>query len=228
VVEAVRAHVEDVIVVDDGSGEIARAALDRLATSGRAVVLRRAQNGGKGAAVKTGLEAARARGFTHALQLDADGQHETTDIPRFLRAATEAPRAAVLGHPVFDASTPRGRRAAHGFTNFWTRLETAGPRIVDPQCGFRVYPIAEALDAAARGDRMDFDIEIAVRLVWAGVPIVNLPTRVRYLPRAEGGISHFRPWADNLAISWMHTRLVLGSLWWRLRFPRRAYARLSS
>jgi len=228
VVREVRRHIADVIVVDDGGDEPARQVLDRLARDNEARVIRRERNGGKGAAVKTGLEEARAQGFSHAMQIDADGQHETDDLPRFLTTSATHPTAAVLGHPVFDDSTPRGRRAAHAFTNFWTRLETAGPVIVDPQCGFRVYPVAAACAAArASRDHMDFDIEIAVRLVWAGVPIVNLPTRVRYLPAAQGGISHFRPWGDNLAISWAHTRLVVGSLLWRLRRPRRALPELA-
>ncbi|HVR62826.1 MAG TPA: glycosyltransferase family 2 protein, partial [Polyangia bacterium] len=112
------------------------------------------------------------------------------------------------------------RRAAHGFTNFWTRLATGGRAVVDPQCGFRVYPHAAALAAGALGDHMDFDIEIAVRLVWAGVPIINVPTRVRYLPPAAGGVSHFRPLGDNLGITIMHTRLVVASLGWRWRRRR--------
>jgi hypothetical protein len=76
--------------------------------------------------------------------------------------------------------------------------------------------VARAIEAEPRGDRMDFDIEIAVRLAWLGTAIVNVPTRVRYLPSAEGGISHFRPFRDNVAISWMHTRLVVASLWRRV------------
>jgi polyprenyl-phospho-N-acetylgalactosaminyl synthase len=221
VVDDVRRHVVDVLIVDDGSGEDGRRAIDELARRGAARVIRRETNGGKGAAVKAGLRAARELGFSHVLQIDADGQHDPDDIPTFLARAAATPAAAVLGHPIFDASTPRGRRAAHGFTNFWTRLETAGAAIEDPQCGFRVYPVARALEAEPRGDRMDFDIEIAVRLAWAGTPIVNVPTRVRYLPAVAGGVSHFRPVRDNLAITWMHTCLVLASLWRRLRRVRR-------
>jgi polyprenyl-phospho-N-acetylgalactosaminyl synthase len=221
VVAEVRRHLQDVVVVDDGSSAAGRAGVDAVERDGTARVVRRARNGGKGAAVKTGFEAAHELGFTHALQIDADGQHDTADIPRFLALAAERPEAAVLGHPVFDDSTPRGRRAAHALTNFWTRVETAGPAITDPQCGYRVYPLAAACAVAAGADHMDFDIEIAVRLVWAGVPIVNVPTRVRYLPPAEGGVSHFRLFRDNVAISWMHTRLVVGSLIWRVLRARR-------
>ena len=61
---------------------------------------------------------------------------------------------------------------------------------------------------------MDFDPEIAVRLVWAGVPVRNVATRVRYY---ADGISHFALLADNARISWLHTRLVAGML---PRLPR--------
>ena len=113
-------------------------------------MIRRDQNGGKGAAVKTGLRAAHELGFSHALQIDADGQHDTADIPKFLARAAERPQAAVLGHPVFDETMPRGRRAAHALTNFMVFVQTGGRAIVDPQCGFRVYPVEPALDGRGR------------------------------------------------------------------------------
>ena len=224
VVSDVRRHLDDVLIVDDGGHDDSRRALDELADRGVARVIRRARNGGKGAAVKTGLRAAHELGFSHALQIDADGQHDTTDIPKFLAHAAERPHAAVLGHPVYDETMPRGRRAAHGLTNFMVFLQTGRRVIVDPQCGFRVYPVAPALEVAARGDRMDFDIEIAVRLVWAGIPIVNIPTGVRYLPRSAGGTSHFRPVRDNVAITLLHTRLLFASLRWHLGLTRRLTA----
>ncbi len=212
VVEAVGRHVP-VLVVDDGSAAPARAVLDALAARGVATVLRHDRNRGKGAAVKTGLAAARERGFTHALQVDADGQHDLADVPRFLEAARDAPEALVLGEPVFDASVPAGRLRGRKVSIFWTTLETGGRVIADPLCGFRVYPVEAALRAGARGDRMEFDAEIAVRMVWGGSPVVNLPTRVRYLAPEEGGVSHFRMFQDNVRISWSHTRLcTLGIL----------------
>jgi glycosyltransferase involved in cell wall biosynthesis len=220
VVTEVRRHLADVLVVDDGSHDEARRVLDDIAGRALARVVRRDRNGGKGAAVKTGLRAARDLGFTHALQIDADGQHDTADIPKFLARAAERPQAAVLGHPVYDATMPRGRVAAHALTNFMVFIQTGGRVIVDPQCGFRVYPVGPALEAGAQGERMNFDIEIAVRLAWAGVPIVNVPTAVRYLPRAAGGTSHFRPVRDNVAITWMHTRLTFISVLRRLGLVR--------
>ncbi len=209
VVERVREHLTDVVVVDDGSGPEARAVLDAIASERLAHLHRRATNGGKGAAVKDGFRAALALGYTHALQVDADGQHSLDDIPRFIEAARERPEALILGQPVFDESAPRSRRAGREITRFWTNVEAGGAVIADPMCGFRVYPLREAIATNTRGDAMDFDPEIAVRMVWAGVPVVNLPTRVRYITREEGGVSHFRMGRDNALISWMHTRLML-------------------
>ena len=215
VVDAVRAYLPDVLVVDDGSGEAGKRACEALVARKVAEVVRRAANGGKGAAVKSGLEALAQRGYTHAFQIDADGQHAIDDIPRFVDAARAHPEALVLGQPQFDASAPRGRLIGRQVTRFWTHFETLGPVIADPMCGFRVYPIEAALRAGARGNAMDFDPEIAVRIAWRGTPVLNLPTSVRYIARSEGGVSHFRMVRDNLLISWMHTRMVL-ALFFRL------------
>jgi predicted LPLAT superfamily acyltransferase len=230
VVEKVREQLPDVIVVDDGSAPEGRAQVEQLGREKLAHAFRRATNGGKGAAVKTGLEAAHKLGYTHALQIDADGQHDLGDIPRFLDAARQQPEALVLGCPVFDGSAPRGRRVGRQITVFWTTIETGSRAIVDPMCGYRVYPLEPALAASrGTGDRMEFDPEIAVRMVWAGVPTVNLRTRVRYLRRDEGGVSHFHLFRDNARISWMHTRLVvlalLRLLLWPLRKSRRTSQR---
>ena len=212
VVERAHGHWPHVLVVDDGSGAEARAQIDALAARGLAQVHRRARNGGKGAAVKDGLRAARALGYTHALQIDADGQHAIDDIPRFLAEARDAPECLVLGQPVFDASIPAARLHGRRISIFWAAVETFGDRVGDPLCGFRVYPIAEALAAGARGDRMDFDPEVVVRMVWRGVPVRKLQTRVRYIPAAQGGVSHFQTFRDNVRISAAHTRLVFGAI----------------
>jgi glycosyltransferase involved in cell wall biosynthesis len=215
VVEAVGAHLP-VVLVDDGSGPAGREAVAAIGREGLAEVVHREQNGGKGAGVTTGFERARELGYSHALQVDADGQHELGDIDKFLAAAEAEPEALILGAPVYDESAPRGRLIGRQITRFWTNVETYGRVIDDPMCGFRVYPLEPAVEVAQRcGKRMDFDIEVAVRLVWAGVPVVNLPTRVRY---PEHGVSHFHMVRDNLRISWMHSKLVVGS-WLRLLTP---------
>jgi glycosyltransferase involved in cell wall biosynthesis len=208
VVRAVRVHCPDVVVVDDGSGPEAERVIVELAEQGLAHVHRRATNGGKGAAVKDGLRAAAALGYTHALQVDADGQHNLEDIPRFLAAARSAPTHMVLGQPKFDASVPAARLYGRRISVVWAAIETLGNRVGDPLCGFRVYPIADALAVRTRGDRMDFDPEIVVRMVWRGVPVTKLETQVRYIAAADGGVSHFQGVRDNVRISLAHTRLV--------------------
>lgn len=212
VVERIRAFLPDVVVIDDGSADAGQRAVEELGAQGLAHVHRRSANGGKGAAVKTGFEVAAGLGFTHAVQVDADGQHAIEDIPRFLEAARRQPDALILGAPLFDATAPASRLRARQITCFWTNLETGGKVIEDPMCGFRVYPIQAALRSGATGNRMDFDPEIAVRLVWMGLPVVNLPTKVRYVSKEEGGVSHFQMFWDNVRISWMHTRMVVRAI----------------
>ncbi|MBP7288048.1 MAG: glycosyltransferase family 2 protein [Nannocystaceae bacterium] len=219
VVEGVRAVVDEVIVVDDGSAAAGRREVERLHASGLVHAVFRPHNGGKGAAVKDGLREAFARGFSHALQVDADGQHTLADAPRLLAAAREQPDALVLGAPIYDATAPRSRLIGRRITQFWTNLEVGRGIIDDPMCGFRVYPLAAATAVDVPANRMDFDIEIAVRMVWWGTKVVNVPTAVRYVSADDGGVSHFRMWGDNLRISWMHTRLVQRKVFGRLFGP---------
>lgn len=214
------------LIVDDGSGEDCRLHLESLAATrnGKVTLIRRAANGGKGAAVKDGLRAAAAKGFSHALQIDADGQHDAEAIPRLLEEAEKSPTALIGGVPRFDASVPASRLYGRRLTNFWIRVNTVSAGIPDGMCGLRVYPLAAtlaALDGSAMGDRMDFDPEILVRLSWANVPMRFLPVAVHY---PEGGVSHFRLGRDNALISWMHTRLFFGML---LRLPALTWRILS-
>ena len=201
------------LVVDDGSDAGTRAALERAGRELSWVTLERLDaNRGRGAALRHGYQAAYRRGYSHAVQLDADGQHEAADVPRLLDAARAHPAALVLGSPVFDASAPRSRLLGRRLSRWWVHVETLSLAIDDPLCGFRCLPLAPTVTLLSRtplGDRMEFDPEIAVRLVWAGLDVVNVPTRVRYF---ADGLSHFRPLRDNAAISWAHTRLVLGML----------------
>lgn len=223
VVDGVRRHVADIVVIDDGSGAKGEAAVASLAADGLARVVRRERNGGKGAAVRQGFEVARELGYTHVLQVDADGQHALDDIPSFLEHAAACPDALILGVPVFDESAPRSRVIGRKISRFWTRFEVGGSLIEDPLCGFRVYPLGAAIAAQCRGNRMEFDVEIAVRMVWRGVPTVNLPTRVRYLPAHAGGVSHFRMFRDNARISGLHTRLVMRAVFRKLLHPIRRW-----
>jgi glycosyltransferase involved in cell wall biosynthesis len=212
--EGVREHDVPCLMVDDGSEPACAAVLDALAASHpeHVSLLRLSSNRGKGEAVMAGFREASRRGFTHALQIDADGQHDPTDIPGFLAEARAHRDAVICGCPVFDASVPRIRLYGRYATHVWVWINTLSFDIHDAMCGYRVYPLAPTLtlmDTAKLGPRMDFDVDILVRLHWRGVAVHNRETRVTY-PR--DGISHFRFWRDNLRISRMHATLFFGML----------------
>jgi glycosyltransferase involved in cell wall biosynthesis len=227
VVNRVRAHIHDVVVVDDGSDEASRKLIQRLADTGLCQAIFRDRNGGKGAAVKTGLRWAREHAFDYALQIDADLQHDPNDIPAMVAAALRdsGKRTLVLAQPIFDQSAPRGRLLARKITQFMAMVETLSSKVGDPLCGYRVYPVEAAIDARARGEAMDFDPEIAVRLAWAGIDIVHIPSRVIYRQAAEGGVSHYRGVADTLLIASAHVRLCVSGLWILATKPLRALLR---
>lgn len=222
VVEQVHRHLPHIVVVDDGSDAQARSVCQELARDGWCHLIRHARNRGKGAAVKTGLRWASERGFTHALQIDADGQHDVERVPFFVESSRRYPEAAVIAYPQYDESAPRLRQWARRFTQFWVNLEAGQGVIRDPMVGLRVYPLDAFRRLHVAGNRMDFDVEVTVRLAWAQVPIVNLPVRVRYLTRVEGGVSHFQPWMDNLRFAWLHSKLCTLKGWrWGWRCVRR-------
>jgi glycosyltransferase involved in cell wall biosynthesis len=225
VVESAREHIDEVIVVDDGSGLAGRRACEEISAAGLAHVHHRPRNGGKGAAVKSGFAVARELGFTHALQVDADGQHDLAAIPEFLAVGRSDPSAVLLGCPRYDDSAPRHRVVAREITRFWVDVEVGRGVIEDTMIGFRLYPLDVVRHVHAAGNRMDFDVEIAVRLAWIGARIVNMPVGVRYLGQAEGGVSHFQVFWDNVRFTWLHSKLmtIKCSVWCmeKLRIYRR-------
>lgn len=229
-VEAALACWSPVWVVVDGSTDGSPQALRDLARSGAQLrLIELPVNSGKGAAVLAGLKQAQSEGFTHALTMDADGQHPAAKIAEFMQASQSSPGAMVLGKPVFDAHAPRLRVNGRKVSNTWANLETLWAGIGDSLFGFRVYPIAplvRIMDSSRWMRRFDFDPEVAVRLCWAGVKPINIDTPVRYFSAQEGGVSHFRYLRDNSLLTWMHIRLMLGFglrlpflLWQRARRP---------
>jgi predicted LPLAT superfamily acyltransferase len=213
-----------VFIIDDGSAEPAASSIAALNDPAAGVVVHRlAVNQGKGAAVTAGFRLAVQAGFTHALQVDADGQHDLDAVPALLALACAHPAALVTGQPVYDSSISLGRRAGRWVTHLFVWLETLSLQIADSMCGFRVYPLDEVSDlltTGGLGSHMAFDPEIMVRLFWRDIKVINVPVRVAYPP---GNTSNFGLWRDNLRISQMHARLLAGML---ARLPRLLFARL--
>lgn len=226
-VQRLRALDVPVWITDDGSEQSARAEAHAVvnAASPQVRLVQHEHNLGKGAAVISACVAAHEAGYTHALQVDADGQHDLQDAGRFLSLAHDNPRALVLGVPRFDASVPRSRLYGRYVTHAWVWIHTLSLAIRDSMCGFRVYPLAPMLDVVRQeplGMRMEFDTEVIVRMFWRGTPVVNVPTNVSY---PSDGVSHFHLWRDNVRISRMHARLFFGMLW---RAPRLLWRRLAA
>jgi glycosyltransferase involved in cell wall biosynthesis len=215
-----RRHWSPVWVVVDGSTDgTARLLLDEAARDPGLQVFVLPRNSGKGAAVLHGLREADQRGFTHALTMDADGQHTAEQIPAFMALSLAHPEAVLLGRPVFDASVPAERLHGRKISNFWANLETLWLGIEDSLFGFRVYPIRpliRIMDQTRFMRHFDFDPEAAVRLVWAGHRPLCPPAGCRYFSPDQGGVSHFHYLRTNAVLAWMHTRLMIGFL---LRLP---------
>ncbi|UPR30910.1 glycosyltransferase family 2 protein [Vibrio crassostreae] len=201
-----------IIIVDDGSELATKQFLAPLADSPSVTLVTLEQNQGKGGAVKAGIKRAQELGFSHAIQIDADGQHDLEALPALIQASQDKPQRLISGQPVYDESVPKARLYGRYATHIWVWIETLSLSIKDSMCGFRAYPINQTQAVLSKydvGSRMDFDIEILVRLYWEGCDIDFVETRVIY---PENGISHFDALWDNVKISWMHTRLFFGML----------------
>jgi len=212
------------IVVDDGSDETIISSLRSLLEKNETThLIEHHSNRGKGAAMWTGAHAARAKGFTHMLQIDADGQHDVSDISKFIELAKEHPHAIISGAPQFDDSAPKARVYGRKITDFWVALETCTLKIKDSLCGFRIYPLTEfemVFDKYHIGKRMDVDTDILVKSVWEGVDVKFVETNVVYL---ENSVSHFHYLRDNLRLIKLHTRLMIGMV---VRLPMWSWRRI--
>ncbi len=203
------------ILVDDGSVKTCADILDQIAAISPCdvILLRHTSNSGKGSAVMTGIRHAAKLGYTHALQIDADGQHNSDDIPKFIAMSFKHPSSVIIGCPLYDHTVPKSRLYARYLTHIWIWINTLSFNIKDSMCGFRLYPIAAIIKCDQEnklGEYMDFDPEILVRLHWNGLNMINLSTAVTY---ACDGVSHFRLIKDNILISRLHAKLFLGMLW---------------
>jgi glycosyltransferase involved in cell wall biosynthesis len=202
-----------ILIVDDGSCAKSVVALKAMTANHDGVeLLLLAENSGKGVAVMEGIARAAELGYSHAVQIDADGQHCAADISKLLAASSQNPAALVSGLPLFGDDIPLARLRGRKLSLWLVRFETLSMSIEDAMCGFRVYPCAAMLSLHRRwpvGSRMQFDLEVLVRWIWAGKPIHFVPTAVQYPVQ---GLSHFRMVADNLRIGFMHARLIVGML----------------
>ncbi|CAN5163070.1 glycosyltransferase family 2 protein [soil metagenome] len=234
VVETARAAVAEWqpiwVVVDgssDGTAESLQALAEELGAGGGLRVICLPTNRGKGAAILHAARRARQEGFTHALCMDADGQHPADRIGEFMERSRSHPDRMILGEPVFGADAPRLRVNGRKISNFWVNLETLWAGVHDSLFGFRLYPLGplvEVMEGTPFARRFDFDPEVAVRLCWKGVRPMNVQVPVRYIPASEGGVTQFRYLRDNCLLTWMHLRLMAGFL---VRLPLLVWSRIT-
>lgn len=213
VVERALAVHPDVLVVDDGSS-------DRPLDTLHGLPVRLAShplNQGKGTAIMTAARLARGLGMSHIVTIDADGQHDPADFPKFAAAVAAEPMAIVVGARDFTAANvPGSSRFGRRFSNFWLRLQT-GKTLSDTQSGFRAYPLNVLTGLKLRQRHYSFEIEVLVRGAWAGVPLCEVPISVHYPPPGER-VSHFKAVRDNLRLTLLNTHLTLRSV---LPWPHR-------
>jgi len=224
IVGKLRAYPYPILVVNDGSDRQQTEGVKKLCSEYGIEYIGYGKNRGKGYAMKKGFAYAFVNGYTNALQIDADGQHDTDDVPKFMAVAESNPDALINGCPVYDGSVPAARLYGRKITDFWVAIETGGKKIADSMCGFRVYPLAGIKDVLPKlfCKRMGFDIEIIVRCCWKKIPVINMKTKVSY---PNDGISHFKMFADNVRISCMHARLcaVAATVFLKRLFHGREY-----
>lgn len=213
VVESLMSYGYPMIIVDDGSENETKRILEEVTQQHESITLiTLAENQGKGGAVIAGIEKAYQQSYSHAIQIDADGQHDLEALPKLIAESQEHPTALISGQPIYDESVPKSRLYGRYATHIWVWIEILSFAIKDSMCGFRSYPIGptiNVLERAVIGRRMDFDTEIMVRMYWNETDIRFINTRVIY---PEDGISHFDALWDNVKISWMHTKLFFGML----------------
>jgi uncharacterized protein (DUF2062 family) len=192
-----------VIVVNDGATDATPAVL--AAESGITVVTL-PYNQGKAAALRAGFALALELGFTHAITLDSDGQHSPGALPDFAAACRRQPNAFIIGVRDFKkAGAPFARRACNALSTVSFKFET-GLCLADTQCGYRCYPLALLAPLRVVSGRYAYELEILVKAAWAGVPLVEHPIEADYAaPTSQ--LSHFHPWRDMAAISWLHSKL---------------------
>lgn len=206
ILDALRAAKLPIIVVNDGCRDESGSIL----SSWNGIVLTHSENRGKAAALHTGFHHARNLGFTHAITIDTDGQHDVNDVAPLLNLSRSNPAALVIGARSVGDPIPAPSRIGRWISNTLIRLES-GARVADSQSGLRVYPLNATLHLKHGAGRFGYETEIITRFAWAGLPILESPIHCIY--EVEGGrTSHFAVGKDSAAAVLMHFGLLARSL----------------
>jgi len=202
-----------VIVVDDGSTIPVVVDVHTL--------IRLEKNSGKAKALQVGFKKAASFGFTHAITLDADAQHDASFIDTFLALAEKNPNDLITGVRDFSlAEIPEKRRFLNKFANFWFKFETK-TILTDTQCGYRCYPLDLIENLKVSFGRYAYEAEILVKTVWAGRKILTIEIPTIYTQKSLA-TSHYKPFKDTFQMSIMNSKLSFLSF-----FPKRFLKKIS-
>jgi glycosyltransferase involved in cell wall biosynthesis len=191
VVKGAQAFVEQVVVIDDGSGD----GTGQAAQAAGAICLRSPRNCGKASALRIGIDFARARDFTHVLTLDGDGQHLPEDIPGMLRVAEETGADLVIGARPFDrALMPRSRYYSN---TIGSRVASSlvGREIRDSQSGFRLFRLDKLKGTKLRSRYYELEMEMLIKMTRSGCSIAHAPVQMVYDGQAR---SKMKPVRDTV------------------------------
>jgi len=205
-------HGYELIIADDGSDRPVEELF--LPEEKKGIhFLRFDTNRGKGQAILTGVEKAKALGFSYVVSMDGDGQHLASQIGRLVEDYGKD--EIVIGARNFDIENiPTGSKFGRWFSIFWAPWDT-GYTITDSLSGFRVYPVS-ILDLPVKTRRFDWEMEVLVRHADAGKKIREVQVDCHY-PLQEERVSHFRNFEDTMTIVWVHIQILPfkwpGMLW---------------
>jgi glycosyltransferase involved in cell wall biosynthesis len=202
-----------IIVVNDGSTDNTAEVLNDYISV--LTLISYSANRGKGFALKQGFAKASEMGFSYAVTIDSDGQHNPGNIPLFVEKLEETGEAIIIGNRNMTIeNVPVKSAFGKRFSNFWFFIET-WTKCSDTQSGFRLYPLNPLMKRHFYTNRFEFEIESIVRLAWDNIPVREVDIPVRYYPE-EQRVSHFRPGADFFRISVLNSILVLLAYCWYL------------
>ena len=224
-IRSVKEYCNDVIVVNDGSTDSTHERLLDCSIEGLHII-EYAQNKGKGHALVKGFKKAREMGFTHAITIDADGQHYASDIPTLLAGMNDNANGIIVGSRNLIGQNISGKSSfANKFSNFWFRFQT-GVNLPDTQSGYRLYALDGLRGLSMITARYEAELEFLVFASWSGVKITSVPIQVYYPPQEER-VSHFRPAADFTRISVLNTILSISTIFyaWPVRLLRKIKVR---
>lgn len=168
---------EDIIIVDDGSRDNT---FQRAKQTGKAIVLRHKINRGKGAAAKTGIEAAKLLGADIIVTMDGDGQHDPEDIKKLIEPILADRKEVVLGTRLKDPEGMPYHKRIHNYIANVITWYLFGLWVTDSQSGFRAYSRKAANLINTRYDRYEYDSEVIREIYIYKLRFQEVPIRVRY------------------------------------------------